>query len=131
MCMNRFQLFRNVVHIQQSVRVSKFCKNLLQNLRMECRTTFQQMKIMMGSFQVCDALSILFKLEKPLVEHLEGFIPMLEEGGKLQKNFKTLNQKFQLKNSKEFPHWINKRWCINDGQNVCDNNNELLRRKVY
>jgi hypothetical protein len=89
------------------------------------------MKIMMGSFQVCDALSILFKLEKPLVEHLEGFILMLEEGGKLQKNFKTLNQKFQLKNSKEFPHWTNKRWCINDGQNVCDNNNELLRRKVY
>jgi hypothetical protein len=28
----------------------------------------------MGSFQVCDALSILFKLEKPPIKHLEGFI---------------------------------------------------------
>ncbi len=32
------------------VRVSKFCKNLLQNLRMECRDTFQRTKIPMGSF---------------------------------------------------------------------------------
>jgi len=32
------------------------------------------MKILMGNFQVCDALDILFKLEKPLVKHLEGFI---------------------------------------------------------
>jgi hypothetical protein len=32
------------------------------------------MKILMGNFQVCDGMSILFKLEKPLVEHLEGFI---------------------------------------------------------
>jgi hypothetical protein len=37
----------------------------------------------MGSFQVCDALSILFKLEKPLVEHLEGFILLPREGGEL------------------------------------------------
>jgi hypothetical protein len=37
----------------------------------------------MGSFQVCDALNILFKLEKPLVKHLEGFIFLLREGGKL------------------------------------------------
>jgi hypothetical protein len=29
------------------------------------------MKIPMGSFQVYDALSILFKLEKPLVKHLD------------------------------------------------------------
>ncbi len=50
---------------------------------MECRTTFQQMKILMGNFQVYDALSILFKLEKPHVEHLEGFILMLREGGEL------------------------------------------------
>jgi hypothetical protein len=28
----------------------------------------------MGSFQVCDALSILFKLEKLPIEHLQGFI---------------------------------------------------------
>jgi hypothetical protein len=28
----------------------------------------------MGNFQVYDALSILFELEKPPVEHLEGFI---------------------------------------------------------
>jgi hypothetical protein len=52
------------------------------------------MKILMGSFQVCDALSILFKLEKPLVEHLEGFILLLREGGKLQNFFRTLDRKF-------------------------------------
>jgi len=32
------------------------------------------MKIPMGSFQVYDALSILVKLEKPLIKHLESFI---------------------------------------------------------
>jgi hypothetical protein len=41
------------------------------------------MKIPMGSFQVCDALSILFKLDKPPVEHLEGFILLPKEGGEL------------------------------------------------
>jgi len=61
-----------------------------------------------GSFQVCDALGILFEFEKPLVEHLEGFILLSRKGGKLQKNFRTLDWKFQLKNSKEFPHWISK-----------------------
>jgi hypothetical protein len=40
--------------------MSKFFNNLLENLRMECQGTFQQMKISMGSFQFCDALSILF-----------------------------------------------------------------------
>jgi hypothetical protein len=58
----------------------------------------------MSSFQVCDALSILFELEKPPVEHLEGFIFLSKEGGELQKKFRTLDLKFQLKNSKEFPH---------------------------
>jgi hypothetical protein len=48
----------------------------------------------MGSSQVCDVLSILFKLEKPLVEHFEGFIFLPKEGGELQKNFKTFNRKF-------------------------------------
>jgi hypothetical protein len=61
---------------------------------------FQQMKILMGSFQVCDALSIFFKLDKALIEHLEGFIFLSKEGGELQNLFRTLNQKFQLKNSK-------------------------------
>jgi hypothetical protein len=37
----------------------------------------------MASFQVCDALSILFKLEKPLVEHLKSFILLPREGGEL------------------------------------------------
>jgi hypothetical protein len=37
----------------------------------------------MGSFQVCDAMNILFKLEKPLVEHLEGFILLSKEGDEL------------------------------------------------
>jgi len=52
------------MHIQQSVQVSKFNKNSLQNLRMDCRNTFQWMKIPMGSFQVYDDLNILFKLKK-------------------------------------------------------------------
>jgi hypothetical protein len=85
----------------------------------------------MDNFQVCDALSILFELEKPLVEHLEGFILLSRKGGELQNSFRTFNQKFQLKNSKEFPHWISKSWCINDGRNVCGSSNELLKRKVY
>jgi hypothetical protein len=51
------------------------------------------MKIQMGSFKVYDALNILFKLEKPPVKHLEGFILLLREGGELQNFFKTLNQK--------------------------------------
>jgi hypothetical protein len=37
----------------------------------------------MGNFPVYDALIILFKLKKPLVEHLEGFIPLPREGGEL------------------------------------------------
>jgi hypothetical protein len=36
----------------------------------------------MGNFQVCDALNILFELEKPPVKHLEGSI-LLQKGGKL------------------------------------------------
>jgi hypothetical protein len=47
------------------------------------------MKILMGSFQVCDALSILFK--KPLVKHLEGFILLLKKGGELENFVRTLN----------------------------------------
>jgi hypothetical protein len=81
--MNQFQLFGNVVRIQQSVQVSKFCKDLLQNLRMECWSTFQQTKISMGSFQVDDALGILFESEKPPIEHLESFILLPKEGGEL------------------------------------------------
>jgi len=129
--MSQFQLFKNVVHIQQSVQVSKFYKNLLQNLCMECWNTFQRTKIPMGSFQVCDAFNIFFKLEKPTVEHLEGFIFLSREGGELQIFFRTLHQKFQLKNLKEFPHWISKSWCMDGGKNVCGSSNELLRRKVY
>jgi hypothetical protein len=45
----------------------------------------------MGSFQVCDALSIFFKLEKPFVEHLEGFILLSREGGELQNFFRILD----------------------------------------
>jgi hypothetical protein len=76
-------------------------------------------------------LSILFKLEKPPIKHLEGFILLPIERGGLQNFFKTLDRKFQLKNSKEFPHWISKSWCIDGGRNVCVNNNELLRKMVY
>jgi len=129
--MSQFQLFRNVVHIQQSVRIFKFYKILLQNLHMECRSTFQQTKILLGNFQVCDALNILFTFEKPPVEHLEGFILLPREDGELQKNFITLNRKFQLKNSKEFPHWISKSWCIDGGRNVCGSSNESLMSQPH
>jgi len=37
----------------------------------------------MGNFQVCDALSILFELEKPSIKHLEGFILLPKEGDEL------------------------------------------------
>ncbi len=93
-CMSQFQLFENVVHIQQSVRVSKFYKDSLQNLCVECWSTFQRTKIPVGNFQVCDALGILFEFEKPPVEHLEGFIFLPKEGGELQNFFKTLDSKF-------------------------------------
>jgi hypothetical protein len=46
----------------------------------------------MGSFRVYDALNILFKLEKSLVEHLEGFALLPRKGGELQKFFRTLNR---------------------------------------
>ncbi len=85
----------------------------------------------MGSFQVYDALNILFKLEKPPIKHLESFILLPKEGGKLQNFFKIFNRKFQFKHSKEFPHWVNKSWCINGGRNVYGSNNELLRINVY
>jgi hypothetical protein len=45
----------------------------------------------MGSFQVCDALSIFFKLKKPHVEHLESFILLLKKRGELQKKSRTFN----------------------------------------
>jgi hypothetical protein len=85
----------------------------------------------MGSFQVCDALSIFFKLEKSPIEHLEGFILLPKEGGELHNFFRIFNQKFELKNSKEFPHWISKSWCTDGGRNVCGSSNQLLRRKAY
>jgi hypothetical protein len=45
-------------------------------------------------------MSILFELEKLLVEHFEGFISLPREGDKLQIFFGIRNKKFQLKNSK-------------------------------
>jgi hypothetical protein len=85
----------------------------------------------MGSFQVGDALGILFEFEKPPVKHLEGFILLPRKGGELQNFFTTFDWKFQLKNSKEFPHWISKSWRIGGERNVYSSNNELLKRKVY
>jgi hypothetical protein len=89
------------------------------------------MKISMGSFQVDDALGILFEFEKPPIEHFEGFILLPRKVGELQNFFRTFDLKFQLKNSKEFSHWINKSWRISARRNVCGSINELLRRKVY
>jgi hypothetical protein len=66
------------------------------------------MKIPIGKFQVCDALNILFKLEKPHVKHFEGFILLPRASDELQIFFKTFNLKFQLKNLKEFLHRISK-----------------------
>jgi hypothetical protein len=43
----------------------------------------------MGNFQVYDAQSILFKLKKPHVEHLKGFILLRREGGELQKKIQN------------------------------------------
>jgi hypothetical protein len=37
----------------------------------------------MGNFKFCDAFNILFKLEKPTIEHIEGFILLSKEGGEL------------------------------------------------
>ncbi len=54
-------------------------------------------------FEWCDALGIFLEFEKPLIEHLEGFILLPREGGELQNFFRTFDWKFQLKNSKEFP----------------------------
>jgi hypothetical protein len=54
-----------------------------------------------------------------------------KEGGELQNFFRFFDWKFQFKNSKEFPHSINKSWRISCGRNVCSSSNELLRRKVY
>jgi hypothetical protein len=45
----------------------------------------------MGSFQVYDALSILFKLEKLPVEHLKGFIILSKKGGEQQNFFRNFN----------------------------------------
>jgi len=45
----------------------------------------------MGNFQVCDAMSILFELEKSPVKHFEGFILLPKKGGELQKIFRTLD----------------------------------------
>jgi hypothetical protein len=61
------------------------------------------MKILVSSFQVYDALGIFFELEKPPVEHFEGFILLPKEGGELQNFFKTFNRKLQFKNSKNSP----------------------------
>jgi hypothetical protein len=45
----------------------------------------------MGNFQVCDVMGIFFKFEKFHVEHLEGFILLLKEGGELQNFFRTFD----------------------------------------
>jgi hypothetical protein len=52
-------------------------------MRMEFQNTFQWTKIPMGNFQVCDALNIFFKLEKPHVEQLQGFMLLSKERDEL------------------------------------------------
>jgi hypothetical protein len=58
---------------------------------MECWGTFQRTKIPVGSFQVGDALGILFEFEKLPVKHLEGFILLPRESGELQDFFGTFD----------------------------------------
>jgi precorrin-6B methylase 1 len=50
------------------------------------------MKISMHNFQVYDALSIFFELEKPHVKHFEGFILLPREGNELQKISELLTE---------------------------------------
>jgi hypothetical protein len=57
----------------------------------------------MGSFQVCDALSILFKLEKPLIKPLDGFILLPSEGGELQNFSKLLTRNSNSRTHKNSP----------------------------
>jgi hypothetical protein len=57
----------------------------------------------MGSFQVCDALSIIFELEKPPIEHIEGFILLLKESGELQKISKLITGNFSSRIRKNSP----------------------------
>jgi hypothetical protein len=58
----------------------------------------------MGSFQVYDALNILFKLEKPFVKHLEGFILLPKENGELQKkNLELLTKNTSSRPRKNSP----------------------------
>jgi hypothetical protein len=57
----------------------------------------------MGNFQVYDDLSILFKLEKPPIEHLEGFILLPKEGGKLQIFLELLTRNSSSKIRKNYP----------------------------
>jgi hypothetical protein len=57
----------------------------------------------MGSFQVYDALNILFKLEKPPTEHLEGFILLMKEGGELQFFFKNFKLEIRVQEFKKIP----------------------------
>jgi hypothetical protein len=52
------------------------------------------MKIPVGSFQVGDALGILFEFEKAPIEHLEGFIILPRKGDELENFFKTFDWKF-------------------------------------
>jgi hypothetical protein len=57
----------------------------------------------MGNFQLCDALSILFEFEKPPIKHLESFILLLREGGKLQKKLKILTSNSRSRIQKNSP----------------------------
>ncbi len=57
----------------------------------------------MANFQVCDALSIFFKLEKPPIKHLKGFILLPKEGGELQIFLKLLIGNSSLKTQKNSP----------------------------
>ncbi len=62
----------------------------------------------MGNFQVIDALSFLFKLEKLPVEHLNGFILLLREGGELQNFLELLMGNSSSRTQKNSPTGVAK-----------------------
>jgi len=62
----------------------------------------------MGNFQVCDALDILFELEKPHVKHLEGSILLPRKVASYRFFSKFLTENSNSRIQKNSPHWINK-----------------------
>jgi hypothetical protein len=57
----------------------------------------------MGRFQLCDVMNIIFKLEKPPVEHFEGFILLLRKRGELHNFFQNSSLKIPTQKLERIP----------------------------